>query len=497
MSVLTSSEQGVWFVGGPGTQADRADDNGGGCSRAWWDGECPNGTQAEFAAAYAKLMGADGGPIISLDDCSYDDDADTIVKTGIHIGVEVGMAAYVIESGTPDTDVTTGRYKITGVDTDEITCDGIAGDSSTLVDIRIGGAFGSLDTAVDDTSATLRSQTIHTNLDETLAASVSVSAGGNNVRNTFKRISGFNTIPGDMSRGGTYYESPCEILRNGSIDNSKCVVLDGDGGNFSILDCTGDNVVVENVHCYNSGTADSVTFTSTPQNIVLRNGRFSAGNSAYASAADYVLFDSCYSHGDMANHHYVASGLRNTLWGCVADLAANKNFVNLIFSDGLVIGCLVGGAGKYGVHVVSTGASALVVNNTFYGLTSYGIFANDCEGVVAYNNIFCLAPGATGLAATTRGSFIYNDYNCFIETDGTPLTVGLHVAGYEAPVIGPHSIAVDPLFVDAANGNLSLQPKSPCVDAGTPDSLDGWATIGAYDFSANRGVSKSRVIGGV
>ena len=48
---LTDEKKGVWFVGGPGTQADAAADNGGGCSRVWWDGECPNGTQAEFAAA--------------------------------------------------------------------------------------------------------------------------------------------------------------------------------------------------------------------------------------------------------------------------------------------------------------------------------------------------------------------------------------------------------------------------------------------------------------
>ena len=107
------------------------------------------------------------------------------------------------------------------------------------------------------------------------------------------------------------------------------------------------------------------------------------------------------------------------------------------------------------------------MNNTFYGQTSYGINVNNSEMAIAVNNIFALAPGAVGLQVTTAGSYLYNDYNCFIETDGTPLTVGIH-AGGTAPVIGPHSIEVDPLFTDPDNNDFSLRPGSLCRKTGKP-----------------------------
>jgi hypothetical protein len=63
------------------------------------------------------------------------------------------------------------------------------------------------------------------------------------------------------------------------------------------------------------------------------------------------------------------------------------------------------------------------------------------------------------------------------------------------PAEGVGNISADPLFVDRANGNLRLQPNSPCIGAGLNDSapgftdldgnhriVDGRVDMGAYEF---------------
>jgi hypothetical protein len=292
-----------------------------------------------------------------------------------------------------------------------------------------------------------------------------------------------------MDFGGTYYQSPYAILKAGSIDNTKAVLLDGDGLNVSAFDVAVDNVIFENFHCSNTGTANSITFTGTPQNIVFRNCRFSAGNFAFGSAADSVLVDSCYSHDDLTGNHYMFVGVANLLLNCVGKVAATKFFAVVGSVDGSqVIGCIAIN-GARGIRVFGNDISAM--NNTFYNQTVAGVDLNNAKRAVVFNNIFDLAPGATGLYAITAGAYIYNDYNCFIESDGTPLTVGSHGSGYETPVLGSHSVQVDPDFVDAANSDF--RARNPLLLRGGRPGPDGRAAvIGAigqeYQFAARAGM---------
>ncbi len=487
-TTVFQEKESIWFVGGRGDGSGGSDDNGG-CTKEWWDAECPNGTEAEHGAALAKLMTSNGGPIVSLEEAEYTgDDEDTVYSAGAFVGVEVGMVAYVIENGTPDTNVATGRYEITAVTDDEITLDGING-SDCDVDINIGGAFDALQDVLDETDATNHSVTIHVQSVPALAAKVDIDAGGgNNATNTFKRIVGFKTSPGDMNYGGTYYQSPLEILQAGSIDNTKTVLLDGGAGGFPLFDIAQDNIVFENFHCYNSGAADAILFTGTPQNIMFKNCKVSAVNQVFNSGAGNITFESCYFHDDLGANYCIASGGAFTFLNCVINLEATKNFVHMTGFHLDVIGCVISGNGKYGVQVLA-GASALVRNSVFYNLGIHAVRVTGGESVVVLNNIFSLEAGADAVALYTivAGSFLYNDYNCFIESDGTPLTVGGNGSGYEVPVKGAHSVGVDPDFVDAANGDFRV--RNPIVLRGGRPGPDGRAAvIGAigqeYQFAA-------------
>ncbi len=474
-TTLFEQEKSVFFV----IHQDGSTADAGGCTQDWWNTECPNGTEAETAAAMAKLFNS-SAPLIEEEEAGYTGQDNRIVISGAAAaGVETGMVAYVIESDTPDTNVDTGRYKITAVGTNYIECDGIEGESSdddTDVDVVIGGAFEYLQDALDETDATDHSVLLYVKSVDTLVASIDVDAGGgNNTKNTFKRIVGYNTSPGDMNVGGTYYESPFEILQNGSIDATKTVVLDADDGGFKHINIDADNIILANFHFSNLTGQYAILFSNTPKNIAFRNCRFSDVLGGCNSAAENILFESCYSHNDLGGHTYSLGGGHLTVLNCVGNQAAGKNFANAVGISADVIGCVIAGNAQYGVHCLNAGASVCVLNNTFYNVGTYGVYVNNSESAIVANNIFSLEPGAVALYAQTAGSLSCNDYNCFIETDGTPLTVGGHGSGYEVPVKGAHSVQVDPDFVDAANGDF--RARNPLVLRGGRPGPDGKAAV--------------------
>lgn len=460
-------EKSVFFV----MDESGASGNVGGCTQAWWNAAV---IDVGAVTALAKLMNpATGAPIIDMTDVVYDDSDDTLTKTDIHVGVEVGMVAFVRGSG-----LNAGRFKITDVGTDWIECDSILGTSFGEAVVTVGGAFDELQEALDETDATDHSVTIYVQSMPVTNDTITVDfGGGSNTNNTWKRIVGFNTVPGDQNYGGEFYESAAEMMQNDQINLTKTVLINHNAANSDILNIDEDNIVFENFYFFNAPGYEAILFSNTPTNIIFRNCRFTHVDRVCLSIADNLLFDSCYSITDF-DCYYILSGIvQVTLLNCVG-LPTTGAFFRIHGSKGNMIGCVAIG-GLRGIRAVLAGTTVFAMNNTFYGQTAAGIFvANNAEGVYIYNNIFMLAPGAFALYPSVGGS-VENDYNCFIETDSSPLTVGAHETGGEIPVTGPHGIETDPLFIDAANNDFRLRPESPCLNTGNGENMNmgAWQRI--------------------
>lgn len=97
---------------------------------------------------------------------------------------------------------------------------------------------------------------------------------------------------------------------------------------------------------------------------------------------------------------------------------------------------------------------------------------------------------------TISNSILWNDGD-EISGSGSEETITVTYTDIENGWVGVGNIDSDPLFTDPVNGDFTLQPNSPCIDAGDPTSpLDPDGTVvdmGAYFF--DQGVGCSDLLG--
>ncbi len=129
-----------------------------------------------------------------------------------------------------------------------------------------------------------------------------------------------------------------------------------------------------------------------------------------------------------------------------------------------------------GMMLDSREAEFRLQNNDFIKSDSAGLKVNAAEQIIAVNNIFALNDVGVLLTEEQQGGNLFTYNNCW----------GNDSADYIGVEPGEGSISADPLFVDSEGGDYHLQPESPCIDAGDPDSPrdpDGTrADIGAISF---------------
>lgn len=493
MPYIPPNEDTVHFVGGIGTKADRDQYNGGGCTQAAWNS---SGQLSDF-------MGANGGPKTAATSATYTHATKTVTKAGIGNGVAVGTLAYV-SGGT----ISAGCYEITSVpDSDNVVlADIVSSGDNTNTTINVGGALDTLQNALDkgSTIAANYNRTIYTNLSENLTAAIDVDASGGSIaKNTKKKIVGFNTTPGDMDKGSSYYQGPLDAYING-IDTSKCVTYDAQGNAIDVFAIDGrDNIEFRNIYFYNtdglSGN-NGVGFSNTPIGTKFVNCKFAALYRGVDDTAEVVLLQDCYSHSDIAHYFANLKGNGHTVIDCIINIGAGAAGIRIWNIGALIIGNMFIG-GEEGIRLITEGG-AVVCHNTFYNQTLWCIRLGSLTiaTLIEYNNIFM--PAAVDDYAVyivdSQGTVLYSNYSWAYCAAGNFTVDPWYDDTNDKSFMGPNSTKdTDPQLVDAVNGDL--RPLNPDVlRGGRPDIAGNPGQIGMviqkYQFAQQaRQVNRGRL----
>lgn len=472
MATVFSGFDTVFFVGGRGTKAGDAD-SGGGAVKADWEGA--------LGKDLANVMGSNGEPLSDVSAWNGSQTACTvtssgggkvlITKTGAFTSVSEGLVANVKFAGLYND----GRYRVNGnsltADTIEIE---LAWSANTNCDVKVGGAFDKLQTALDNTDASATSPhnvTILTNKAESFSGvgdQIDVdTGGGSGSAGTWKRIIGVDDNGNDLVKGSH-------------------VLFDGNGQSchiFKVLNVE----CIELTHIRAINTANThygfyVTATGYRQGFLLRD--------CNSTGCKYGVYsDTYYIRGVTITGGYYSSATGSAL--CFS----SSRWINVLNAeivgsspgaliDGdvvgvlLVEGCILRKTSNYigGVYTDNWDTFLIVRNCVFYNIDSC-IKMNDAESrLVQYNNIFLLHTSSTGkIIERISGSIKYSDHSCAWAIDGAPAASDRWGGGSKPE----HAMEENPQFVDAANGNF--RPRNPNVlRGGKPDVADNSTEMGAF-----------------
>ena len=310
------------------------------------------------------------------------------------------------------------------------------------------------------------------------------------------------TAPGNDSNDGLTPATPKATVQ---------AILDAYGlkpGDVVLID-TGTYNLSNNISvtAANSGSSDApVTFMASPYGVTINRGNTAAGNYVWdINGANYVTlttatgtrYPGLAQNWMKAVQGYNGICLQNATGCRVSRCEAVSNSYSGIYLGSCAAvtaencisrGCTDPDAGD-GIRV-DYGSGISVKNCTVYGNGKYGLSFGSSSGYTALNNVIC-ADGPGGIAF-----WLYNsspsqcDYNNLWASNGAVVGQVYYVASYAtladwraATGTDSRSLSRDPLFVDAANGDLHLQStagsyhgdlwvadltNSPCIDAGDP-----------------------------
>ncbi|MEM6297148.1 MAG: choice-of-anchor Q domain-containing protein [Bacteroidota bacterium] len=109
-----------------------------------------------------------------------------------------------------------------------------------------------------------------------------------------------------------------------------------------------------------------------------------------------------------------------------------------------------------------------MTNSTITGSTPEAIFNNGNGSSIIRNSILW-NNGSTGSSWSNNNSTVDVAHSLVQEADEAAITTGIT---YTGTTVGAGMIyAQDPLFTDAANGDLTLQPCSPAINAGSSTTV--------------------------
>ncbi len=466
MATVFSGLDTVFFVGGRGTKVGDAD-AGGGAVKADWEGA--------LGKNLANVMGSNGEP---LSDSSAWNGSQTacnateggggwlkIDKVSAFTNCKVGNIANVQFLAT----FTSGRYRVRSVGSDNIELDYVCGAGSTTCDVKVGGAFDKLQTALDNTDASAGSPhnvDILTNKTETFSGAgdqIDVdTGGGNGSSGTWKRIIGVDDDGAELAKGNYVtidgYGQSCHVFK---MMNVQCI---------------------EFRHIYAKDSLDTysgfyITASSYCQGFLLKDCKSTGCKYGVYSDTFYIraltimggyyrsatgpafFFDSC---------RWVTV-LEAELEGSLSGALIDGDVVGTLLVDGCVLHKTA--SNSLGIYTDYYDTFLIVRNCVFYNIDDC-IKLNDPESrLIQYNNNFVLHTAASGkIIDRTYGAIKYSDYSCAWALDGAPSASGRWGGGGKPE----NAIEENPQFVDAANGNF--RPRNPKVLRGGRRDIAGNVT---------------------
>ena len=220
------------------------------------------------------------------------------------------------------------------------------------------------------------------------------------------------------------------------------------------------------------------------ENVIITNNQAETGAGVRISQSSSPVFINCVISDNSSFSPFSGSGGMT----CVID--CHPVFINTIFSKNQGIsypgGCItesnvefintnfVGHYNEEETIVLAFGSNSEFINSIMWDSTDDEIyFATDGEPNYAEISYTDIRGGESGINTNNNGSYYW----------------------------GPGNINQNPMFVDTLNDNYQLQPGSPCIDAGTPDTTglnlpptdlagypriyNGRIDIGAYEYQGN------------
>lgn len=257
------NEDTIVAVGGLGTQANNAQLNGGGATKAAWNAGSPS-----------DFINTNGGPKRTAS-CAFTTASKNLNGTDIGNGVTVGTLCFV--STGDGAHITAGVYEITTVtDNDNIVCAQIDDDGTNDINVtvNVGGAIDTLQNVFDNTvnNGASFNRYIYYNGNETVSATVDIDAFSGSITTRIFLI-GYNatlaaeeleaiTTTTDLSGNGNglikfdgtqdYFEFWSIDFNGGGKDATRAVYCVEDAGAGSLYvvyeDCKFHGAVSHGVH---------------------------------------------------------------------------------------------------------------------------------------------------------------------------------------------------------------------------------------------------------
>ncbi|MCF6365820.1 MAG: T9SS type A sorting domain-containing protein [Bacteroidales bacterium] len=252
---------------------------------------------------------------------------------------------------------------------------------------------------------------------------------------------------------------------------SHCVFADNDAtGN--------DNGMGGAIYAINTGNLSGVSATSISDTKFIRNHcygeggaiKFTSDGNTEITNCEFIGNDCLYGGGAISFYSVVGTKMIRCLFADNYTMYSNGGAVHMLgFSNTLFFkNCTITG----NQAVTGDGGGVYIVNGVI-----------DFVNCIAYNN--------SAMYGGTQGDNIY------VTPDGSTATINYcNLIMPEYGSSGANNINVNPLFVDANNGNFHLQEISECIDAGTDIgfSYEGDAPdMGCFEYGVPNNVNKNDI----